>query len=115
MKYGHLVIITAMMLNVACGSSKKMAEKSISQQMGENEIREYNYALTEATKQKLFGNFKQAAIVKRLPKTRSGKILRGIMSKIADSKEYTIPSTIDDPAILGEIEEALKRIGYAKK
>lgn len=63
MKYGHLVIITAMMLNVACGSSKKMAEKSISQQMGENEIREYNYALTEATKQKLFGNFKQAAVL----------------------------------------------------
>ena len=63
MKYGHLVIITAMMLNVACGSSKKMAEKSISRQMGENEIREYNYALTEATKQKLFGNFKQAAVL----------------------------------------------------
>jgi propionyl-CoA synthetase len=59
-------------------------------------------------------NFKQSAIVERLPKTRSGKILRGIMRKIADSKEYTIPSTIDDPAILGEIEEALKRIGYAK-
>ncbi len=63
MKYGHLVIITAMMLNVACGSSKKMAEKSVSQHMGENEIREYNYALTEATKQKLFGNFKQAAVL----------------------------------------------------
>jgi len=63
MKYGQLVIITAMMLNVACGSSKKMAEKSISRQMGENEIREYNYALTEATKQKLFGNFKQAAVL----------------------------------------------------
>ena len=60
-------------------------------------------------------NFKQAAIVQRLPKTRSGKILRGIMRKMADSKEYTIPSTIDDPAILGEIEAALKRIGYAKK
>jgi len=59
-------------------------------------------------------NFKQAAIVKKLPKTRSGKILRGTMRKMADSKEYTIPSTIDDPAILGEIEDALKRIGYAK-
>ena len=60
-------------------------------------------------------NFKQACVVKRLPKTRSGKILRGTMRKIADGKEYTAPSTIDDPAILGEIEEALKRIGYAKK
>jgi propionyl-CoA synthetase len=59
-------------------------------------------------------NFKQAAIVARLPKTRSGKILRGTMRKIADSREYSIPPTIDDPAILGEIEEALKRIGYAK-
>jgi propionyl-CoA synthetase len=58
-------------------------------------------------------SFKQACIVKRLPKTRSGKILRGTMRKIADSQEYSIPSTIDDPAILGEIEEALKRIGYA--
>ncbi len=59
-------------------------------------------------------NFKQSAIVNRLPKTRSGKILRGTMRNIADSKEYKIPSTIDDPAILGEIEEALKKIGYAK-
>jgi propionyl-CoA synthetase len=59
--------------------------------------------------------FKQAVIVKQLPKTRSGKILRGTMRKIADGKEYSIPSTIDDPATLGAIEEALKRIGYAKK
>jgi propionyl-CoA synthetase len=59
--------------------------------------------------------FKQSVIVKRLPKTRSGKILRGTMRKIADSKEYSVPSTIDDPAILEEIEEALKRMGYAKK
>ncbi|MEN8262854.1 MAG: propionyl-CoA synthetase [Nitrospirota bacterium] len=59
-------------------------------------------------------NFKQSAIVKRLPKTRSGKILRGTMRNIADSKEYKIPSTIDDPAILGEVEDALKKIGYAK-
>jgi len=58
-------------------------------------------------------NFKQAAIVKRLPKTRSGKILRGTMRKIADNQEYNMPSTIDDPAILGEVEEALKKIGYA--
>ena len=57
------MVITTMMLNLACGSSKKMAESSVSQQMGENEIREYNYALTEATKQKLFGNFKQAAVL----------------------------------------------------
>ncbi len=59
--------------------------------------------------------FKQATIVKRLPKTRSGKILRGTMRKIADGAKYSVPSTIDDPAILGEIEEALTTIGYAAK
>jgi propionyl-CoA synthetase len=60
-------------------------------------------------------SFKTAAVVKRLPKTRSGKILRGTMQKIADGQEYPIPATIDDPAILGEIDEALQGVGYAKK
>ncbi|MCX7981359.1 MAG: propionyl-CoA synthetase [Syntrophales bacterium] len=59
--------------------------------------------------------FKQAAIVKALPKTRSGKILRGTMRKIVDGKDYTIPSTIDDPSTLNVIEEAAKSIGYGKK
>ncbi len=59
--------------------------------------------------------FKKVAVVGRLPKTRSGKILRGTMRKIADGEEYKMPSTIDDPAILGEIETALKEIGYAEK
>ncbi|GAB6061377.1 propionyl-CoA synthetase [Deferrisoma palaeochoriense] len=58
--------------------------------------------------------YKETMIVKRLPKTRSGKILRGTMRKIADGEQYRVPSTIDDPAILGEIEEALKTVGYAK-
>ncbi len=58
--------------------------------------------------------FKTATVVQRLPKTRSGKILRGTMQKIADSEAYKAPATIDDPAILPEIEEALKEIGYAK-
>ncbi|MCB2188734.1 MAG: propionyl-CoA synthetase [Deltaproteobacteria bacterium] len=57
--------------------------------------------------------FKSVAIVARLPKTRSGKILRGTMRKIADGASYTVPSTIDDPATLGEIQDALKAIGYA--
>ena len=52
-------------------------------------------------------------MVERLPKTRSGKILRGTMRRIADGEEYRMPATIDDPAILGEIEEALRSIGYA--
>ena len=57
--------------------------------------------------------FKQAAVVERLPKTRSGKILRGTMQKIADAEEYRMPATIDDPAILAEIEQALESLGLA--
>jgi len=59
-------------------------------------------------------SFKTATVVKRLPKTRSGKILRGTIQKIADNKDYKVPATIDDPTILGEMEEALVGIGYAK-
>lgn len=58
--------------------------------------------------------FKLAVVVDRLPKTRSGKILRGTMVSIADGKDYKMPATIDDPAILGEISDALKTIGYAQ-
>ena len=52
--------------------------------------------------------FKQATIVARLPKTRSGKILRGTMRKIADGQDYKMPATIEDPAVLDEITEALQ-------
>jgi propionyl-CoA synthetase len=55
--------------------------------------------------------FKLAITVARLPKTRSGKILRGTIKKIADGEPWTMPATIDDPAILGEIGEALKGKG----
>ncbi|MEC9265519.1 MAG: propionyl-CoA synthetase [Alphaproteobacteria bacterium] len=58
--------------------------------------------------------FKNATVVKRLPKTRSGKILRGTMASIADGKDFKTPATIDDPAILDEIAENLKGIGYPK-
>ena len=58
---------------------------------------------------------KDVAIVGRLPKTRSGKILRSTMRKIADGKEFNVPSTIEDPAVLGEIQDALKKAGYPKK
>jgi len=57
--------------------------------------------------------FKQAVVVDRLPKTRSGKILRGTMRQIADTEEFRVPATIEDPAVLGEIETALQSIGYA--
>ncbi len=58
--------------------------------------------------------FKLATVVKRLPKTRSGKILRGAMSKIADGVAYKMPATIDDPLILDEIRDALAGLGYSK-
>jgi len=56
--------------------------------------------------------FKNAVVVKRLPKTRSGKILRATMRSIADGAEWKMPATIDDPAILDEITTALASIGY---
>jgi propionyl-CoA synthetase len=59
--------------------------------------------------------FKSAVVVDRLPKTRSGKILRATMVSIADGKEFKLPATIDDPAILDEIREALENLGYASR
>ena len=57
---------------------------------------------------------KDIAVVRRLPKTRSGKILRATMRKIADGQKFSTPSTIEDPAVLGEIETALKDFGYPR-
>jgi propionyl-CoA synthetase len=59
-------------------------------------------------------SFKTATVVKRLPKTRSGKILRGTIQKIADNKQWKMPATIDDPVILDEITDALQTIGLGK-
>ena len=59
--------------------------------------------------------FKTAAVVKRLPKTRSGKILRGTMRQIADGQEVRVPPTIDDPVILDEIRGVLAKLGYPRK
>jgi propionyl-CoA synthetase len=56
--------------------------------------------------------FKLCTVVLRLPKTRSGKILRGTLRKIADGEPWTTPATIDEPASLQEIAEALKKLGY---
>lgn len=58
--------------------------------------------------------FKLCAVVDRLPKTRSGKILRATMVRLADGAAFKMPATIDDPAILDEIKEALEALGYAK-
>jgi len=57
--------------------------------------------------------FRKVVVVDRLPKTRSGKILRGVMRRIADNEAYQTPATIDDPAILDEIRARLRTIGYA--
>ena len=58
--------------------------------------------------------FKSALVVQRLPKTRSGKILRGTMRKMADNQPWTLPATIEDPAVLDEINDGLKAAGFAK-
>ena len=58
--------------------------------------------------------FKLVTVVERLPKTRSGKILRGVMKSIADGKEWKMPATIDDPSILDEITQSLVGLGYPK-
>ncbi|MCI0457563.1 MAG: hypothetical protein L0Z62_11385, partial [Gemmataceae bacterium] len=60
-------------------------------------------------------SFKQVGVVSRLPKTRSGKVLRGTMRQIADGEPYRVPPTIDDPATLDEVRSALERLGYAKE
>jgi propionyl-CoA synthetase len=57
-------------------------------------------------------SFKTALVVAGLPKTRSGKILRGTMRKIADGEAYLMPATIDDPTVLGEIAGVLEKAGY---
>jgi propionyl-CoA synthetase len=57
--------------------------------------------------------FKKATVVARLPKTRSGKVLRATMRKIADGEEYKVPATIEDPKVLDEMRAALQTIGYA--
>jgi propionyl-CoA synthetase len=59
--------------------------------------------------------FKQAAVVGKLPKTRSGKILRGTIRKIADGIQYTTPATIEDPAALDDMSRTLSRLGYPRK
>jgi len=59
--------------------------------------------------------FKSALVVQRLPKTRSGKILRGTMQKMADNQPWTMPATIEDPVVLDEIKGGLKSAGYAAK
>jgi len=59
--------------------------------------------------------FKTAVVVDRLPKTRSGKILRGTIVKIANDEPWTMPATVDDPAIFDDISEALETVGYPRR
>jgi len=59
-------------------------------------------------------SFKSAVVVKRLPKTRSGKVLRGVMKKIADGQSPSVPPTIEDPAVLAEIAQRLSEEGFPR-
>ncbi len=74
------------------------------------------YEVVQLVREKIgaVASLKTVVVVQRLPKTRSGKILRKLIRSIADGAEFQIPSTIDDPEIIGEITEALRAIGYAK-
>src|SRR6202049_5147903 len=60
-------------------------------------------------------NLKQVGIVARLPKTRSGKVLRATMRKMADAEPFQIPATIDEPSVLEDIRRALQSLGYARE
>jgi propionyl-CoA synthetase len=60
-------------------------------------------------------SFKSVSIVRALPKTRSGKTLRGTIRKIANGQDYVVPSTIDDPSVLDVIKEAVTKMGFGKK
>ena len=73
--------------------------------------------LIQMVRQKIgpIASFRVATVVQRLPKTRSGKILRGTMKRIADGVEYRMPATIDDPVILDEITEVLAILGYPRQ
>jgi propionyl-CoA synthetase len=72
--------------------------------------------LVEMVRQRLgpVASFKLAIVVARLPKTRSGKVLRGTMRRMADGEAWDLPATIEDPAVLAEITEALVSVGYAR-
>jgi propionyl-CoA synthetase len=59
-------------------------------------------------------NLKHIGVVARLPKTRSGKVVRGTMRRIADSEPFQLPATIDDPALLDDIRRVLRCLGYAR-
>jgi len=79
-------------------------------------VKEVEHEAIELVRERIgpVASFKAALVVAGLPKTRSGKILRGTMRKIADGEDYQMPATIDDPAILGDIGNALAGAGYGK-
>ena len=79
-------------------------------------VRELERELVGLVRERIgpIASFKEALVVKRLPKTRSGKILRGTIKKIADGVPYNVPATIDDPLILDEIRASLAERGFPK-
>lgn len=83
----------------------------------DRDVEEIQTELVKMVREKIgaIACFRESSCVARLPKTRSGKILRGTMRSIAAGKEYRMPSTIDDPTILDEITESLNEMGYPPK
>jgi len=83
----------------------------------DRDVEEIGREVVQMVRQKIgpVAAFRTAVVVPGLPKTRSGKILRGTMQKIAAGDDYKIPATIDDVSTLTEVREALSQVGYAKK
>ena len=99
---------------VSClGHSHPAVIDAIKRQLDEEKLRKELIARVRETIGPVAA-FKLVTLVQRLPKTRSGKVLRGTMKKIADGEQYKTPATIDDPAILEEISTALEHIGYPR-
>jgi len=83
----------------------------------DRDVEEIGREVVQMVRQKIgpVAAFRTAVVVPGLPKTRSGKILRGTMQKIAAGDDYKIPATIDDASTLTQVREALSQVGYAKK
>jgi len=83
----------------------------------DRDVEEIGREVVQMVRQKIgpVAAFRTAVVARGLPKTRSGKILRGTMQKIAAGDDYKIPATIDDASTLTQVREALSQVGYAKK
>ena len=112
---GHKDVAECAVFGVKCGFKGQLPLGLVVLKDGvEREYAELHSELILRVRQQIgpVAAFKMVAITKRLPKTRSGKILRGSMAKIADGDEWVMPATIDNPMIMDEISDTLNGMGY---